>query len=160
MEVPRIIPAASGGEIPAVRELMREYAQSLGVDLAYQNFEEELRSLPGEYAPPRGTLLLALRGDDPAGCVAIRPLAENFCEMKRLYVRPAWRSTGLGKRLIAAALDDARRAGHKFVRLDTLPTMTAARQLYASLGFRPIAPYYDSPIAGTAFLQLELTNRR
>ena len=139
---------------------MREYADSLGVDLCFQNFEQELRSLPGDYAPPGGTLLLALAGDEPAGCVAIRPLAHGFCEMKRLYVRAAWRSTGLGKRLVEAALQDARRAGHRFVRLDTLPTMIAARQLYASLGFRPIAPYYPSPIAGTAFLQLDLAKLR
>jgi putative acetyltransferase len=143
-------------KIAAVRGLMREYAASLGVDLSYQNFEEELRGLPGDYAPPGGTLLLAMAGEEAAGCVAIRPLAANICEMKRLYVRPAWRSTGLGKRLVEAALEGARRAGHRFVRLDTLPTMIAARKLYASLGFLPIAPYYKSPVPGTAFLQLEL----
>jgi len=155
-----IIHAVTPEKIAAVRGLMREYGASLGVDLSYQNFEEELRGLPGDYAPPLGTLLLALAGEEAAGCVAIRPLAENFCEMKRLYVRPAWRSTGLGKRLVEAALGDARRAGHHFVRLDTLPAMTAARQLYAALGFLPIAPYYQSPIAGTAFLQLDLTMQR
>lgn len=156
----KITRAVCREEISAVCDLMREYADSLGVDLSYQNFDHEIQSLPGEYAPPAGTLLLANAGDLAAGCVAIRPLAENFCEMKRLYVRPAWRSTGLGKRLVEAALDEARRAGHGFVRLDTLPTMIAARHLYASLGFRPIAPYYPSPIAGTAFLQLDLTRQR
>jgi putative acetyltransferase len=156
----KIVPAMSREEISAVRELMLEYGASLGVDLSYQNFGRELESLPGEYAPPGGALLLAIAGDVAAGCVAIRPLAENFCEMKRLYVRPGWRSTGLGKRLVVAALDQARRAGHGFIRLDTLPTMISARHLYASLGFRPIAPYYASPIAGTAFLQLDLTMRR
>ena len=104
-----------------MRDLMREYAETLGVDLSYQNFDRELQSLPGEYAPPGGTLLLAIASEEAAGCVAIRPLAEKFCEMKRLYVRPAWRSTGLGKRLVEAALDDARGAGHEYVRLDTLP---------------------------------------
>jgi putative acetyltransferase len=156
----KIIHAASAEEISAVRDLMREYAGTLGVDLSYQNFDRELQSLPGEYAPPAGTLLLAIAGDEAAGCVAIRPLAEKFCEMKRLYVRPAWRSTGLGKRLVEAALDDARRNGYEYVRLDTLPAMISARHLYASLGFRPIAPYYSSPIVGTAFLQLDLTKHR
>ncbi len=151
-----IIHAVTPEKIAAVRGLMREYGASLDVDLSYQNFEDELRSLPGDYAPPRGTLLLALAGGEAAGCVAIRPLAENFCEMKRLYVRPEWRSTGLGKRLVEAALEDARRAGHRFVRLDTLPSMIAARKLYASLGFLSIAPYYKSAVPGTAFLQLEL----
>ena len=152
-----IIRAVTPEKIAAVRDLMREYGASLGVDLSYQNFEDEVRSLPGDYSGPRGTLLLAMDGEEAAGCVAIRPLAENFCEMKRLYVRPAWRSTGLGKRLVLAALEDARRAGHRFVRLDTLPSMIAARKLYASLGFLPIAPYYQSPVPGTAFLQLDLT---
>jgi len=155
-----IIHAVTPEEISAVRGLMREYGASVGVDLSYQNFEEELRGLPGDFAPPRGTLLLGIAGKEAAGCVAIRPLAENFCEMKRLYARPAWRSTGLGKRLVEAALEDARRAGHRFVRLDTLPTMIAARKLYAALGFLPIAPYYQSPVAGTAFLQLDLTKPR
>ncbi len=157
MDTAKITHAANREEILAVRDLMREYGDSLGVDLSYQNFDRELESLPGEYAPPGGTLLLATAGDEAAGCVAIRPLAEKFCEMKRLYVRPAWRSTGLGKRLVEAALEDARRAGHEFVRLDTLPAMISARHLYASLGFRPIAPYNASPIVGTAFLQLDLT---
>lgn len=152
----RIVHARGKVEIGLVREVMREYAAGLGVDLCFQNFEQELRSLPGNYRRPRGTLMLALVGGEAAGCIAIRPLAMKFCEMKRLYVRSKWRSQGLGKMLIAAALDDARRAGHRFVRLDTLPTMTAARRLYASLGFQPIAPYYQNPIAGTAFLQLDL----
>jgi putative acetyltransferase len=105
-----IIHAVTSEKIAAVRDLMREYGASLGVDLSYQNFEEELRGLPGDYAPPRGTLLLAMAGEEAAGCVAIRPLGENFCEMKRIYVRPAWRAMGLGKRLVEAALEDARLA--------------------------------------------------
>lgn len=155
----RIIYGGGRREVGAVRGLMREYAAGLGVDLCYQNFEEELRTLPGKYRRPQGTLLLALAGaDEIAGCIAIRPLEMKFCEMKRLYVRPKWRSLGLAKKLIAAALDDARRAGHRYVRLDTLPTMIAARCLYAALGFRPIAPYYQTPVTGTAFLQLDLQN--
>ena len=159
MEPAKIIRAVGREEISAVRDLMCEYADSLGVDLSYQHFDSELQSLPGEYASPGGVLLLARDGEKAAGCVAIRPLAEKFCEMKRLYVRPAWRSTGLGKRLVQSAIEEARRSGHRFMRLDTLPTMISARHLYASLGFRPIAPYYPSPIAGTAFLQLDLANR-
>lgn len=160
LEPATIVRAVSREEIASVRELMREYADSLGVDLSYQNFDHELQSLPGEYAPPGGVLLLALDGEKAAGCIALRPLAEKFCEMKRLYVRPAWRSTGLGKRLAQSVIEEARRAGHRFMRLDTLPTMISARHLYAALGFRPIAPYYPSPIAGTAFLQLDLSNPR
>jgi putative acetyltransferase len=158
LEPATIIHAVSGEEISAVRELMREYADSLGVDLSYQHFDSELESLPGEYASPGGVLLLARDGENAAGCIALRPLAEPFCEMKRLYVRAAWRSTGLGKRLAVSVIEEARRAGHRFMRLDTLPTMISARHLYASLGFRAIAPYYPSPIAGTAFLQLDLRN--
>jgi GNAT superfamily N-acetyltransferase len=153
---PEIVREVGDKKIAAVRALMREYAGSLGVDLSYQNFERELASLPGEYAAPGGALLLALAPAEPIGCVAMRALELGFCEMKRLYVRPAWRSTGLGRQLVEAILVEARRAGHRFVRLDTLPTMTAARKLYASMGFRPVAPYYHSPVAGTSFLQLEI----
>jgi GNAT superfamily N-acetyltransferase len=156
----RIIHADGRATVDAVRGLLREYGDSLGVDLSFQDFERELFSLPGDYAPPRGTLLLALGGDEPIGCVAMRPLGQGFCEMKRLYVRPAWRATGLGRRLAVAIIDEARRAGHRYMRLDTLPTMSAARKLYAALGFLPIAPYCNNPIAGTAFLQLELTKLR
>ncbi len=156
----RIVHANSRAMVDAVRGLMREYGDSLGVDLSFQDFERELFSLPGDYAPPRGTLLLALAADEPIGCVAMRPLEQGFCEMKRLYVRPEWRATGLGRRLAEAIIEEARRAGHRFMRLDTLPTMSAARKLYAALGFLPIAPYCDNPIAGTAFLQLDLTKSR
>lgn len=151
-----IVHAVTGEQIAQVRELMREYAASLGVDLSYQNFDRELAELPGNYAPPSGTLLLAMAGDAAAGCVAIRPLGAGFCEMKRLYVRPEWRASGLGKRLVEAAIEDARQAGHRYLRLDTLPAMSAARHLYAAMGFREIAPYYSSPVAGTSFFQLEI----
>jgi ribosomal protein S18 acetylase RimI-like enzyme len=151
-----IRPAAEA-ELPLVRELFRQYADSLGVDLSFQGFEDELARLPGEYAPPRGALLLASEGGDPAGCVAIRPLEPaDVCELKRLYVRPASRAGGLGRALTLAAIGEARRLGYARMRLDTLPSMGAARRLYAGLGFREIEPYRFNPIEGTQFLELTL----
>lgn len=134
--------------------LFTAYAQGLGVDLAYQGFADELASMPGKYAPPGGELLLARAVDGvPLGCVALRPMdLAGCCEMKRLYVAPAARRTGLGKALALAVIDAAERIGYRELRLDTLPTMDQAIGLYQSLGFVPIAPYYDTPIAGTRFL--------
>jgi len=153
----KIVPAASISEIEAARQLIHEYGVSLGIDLSFQNFEAELEKLPGDYAPPRGALLLARQAKNFIGCIGLRPLADGVCEMKRLYVRPQWRGQGIGQRLIEAVLAAACRRGYRAMRLDTLPSMTAARALYQSLGFRPIAPYYESPIAGTAFFELDLT---
>jgi ribosomal protein S18 acetylase RimI-like enzyme len=148
---------ASEEELPVVRELFREYADSLGVDLAFQGFEDELARLPGEYSPPRGALLVAREGDRAAGCVALRPLPpRDVCELKRLYVRPASRAGGLGRALTLAAIAEARRLGYARMRLDTLPSMAAARRLYRSLGFREIEPYRFNPIDGTQFLELRL----
>jgi ribosomal protein S18 acetylase RimI-like enzyme len=149
--------ATTASEIEITRNLIREYGESLGIDLGYQNFEAELRTLPGDYAPPWGALLLVRDGEGDVGCVALRPLSSSVCEMKRLYVRPRCRGRGIARRLIAAVLDEARRTGYLAIRLDTLPTMSAARALYKSLGFLAIAPYYESPIKGTAFLELDLT---
>ena len=155
----QIVTATSAAEIAAARHLVKEYGESLGVDLSFQNFQIELELLPGEYALPKGALLLARIGDNYAGCVALRPWASTVCEMKRLYVRPRWRGRGIGQRLIDEILNVARRAGYSAMRLDTLPSMSAARALYESFGFRPIAPYYDSPVHGTTFMEFDLIRK-
>jgi ribosomal protein S18 acetylase RimI-like enzyme len=146
--------------IAATREVFREYAHSLDIDLCFQNFEAELATLPGEYAPPAGQLLLAFVGEALAGCGGLRALADvdhaNACEMKRLYVRPAFRRFGLGRALAEALLDEARRAGYSVMLLDTLNEMEAARELYATLGFEEIAPYYFNPIPGAHYLKADL----
>jgi ribosomal protein S18 acetylase RimI-like enzyme len=146
--------------IDAVREIFREYQRSLGLDLCFQGFEAELAGLPGDYAGPSGCLLLAFVDGALAGCGAIRPLADvdyaNACEMKRLYVRPAFRRFGLGRSLAEALLTEAQRAGHSVVLLDTLDDMEAARGLYATLGFEEIPPYYFNPIPGAHYLKAEL----
>ncbi|MGZ5181956.1 MAG: GNAT family N-acetyltransferase [Ramlibacter sp.] len=144
----------------ATREIFREYALGLGVDLCFQGFEQELAALPGDYAPPRGALLLATVDGAVAGCVALRPLDSsdypNAAEMKRLYVRKAFRGFGLGRQLAEAALDAARQAGYACVLLDTLDDMEAARALYEDLGFAPIDPYYHNPIPGAHYLKVDL----
>ena len=153
----RIVEGHSQDRLPAVRELFGEYAASLEVDLSFQGFDRELADLPGEYVPPAGRLLLALEGDEPAGCVALRPYEPEVCEMKRLYVRPAFQGTGLGRRLAEAIVDAGREAGYRAMRLDTLPTMVAARALYRSLGFEEIEAYRPNPVHGTTYFELELT---
>jgi GNAT superfamily N-acetyltransferase len=153
----RIIDGHGEEELPEVRRLFEEYADSLEVDLSFQDFERELQELPGEYAPPKGRLLLALVGDDPAGCVALRPYEAEVCEMKRLYVRPAFQGAGLGRGLAEAIVEAARDAGYRLMRLDTLPTMEAARGLYGSLGFEEIEAYRPNPVHGTTYFQLDLT---
>ena len=144
----------------ATREIFEEYARSLGVDLGFQDFEAELASLPGDYAAPRGTLLLALVDNVVAGCCALRPLDTvdypNASEMKRLYVRKPFRGFGLGRLLAEAAFDAARRTGYGCVLLDTLDDMEAARALYTELGFQEIPPYYHNPIAGSHYLKADI----
>lgn len=143
-----------------VREIFEEYAAGLGVTLDFQDFEAELASLPGDYAAPRGALLLALIEGQVAGCCALRPIDNvdyaNAAEMKRLYVRKAFRGFGLGRQLAEAILDAARAAGYHSVLLDTLDEMEAARQLYAELGFEEITPYYHNPLQGAHYLKVDL----
>jgi putative acetyltransferase len=154
--MPIITSATNPESLALVRRLFEEYAESLDTDLGFQDFPAELAGLPGSYAPPEGRLLLALDGDLPAGCVALRQLDGRICEMKRLYVRPQYRGTGLGRLLAEHVIAEARLAGYRQVRLDTLPSMAPARLLYQQLGFREIPPYRHNPIAGTAFLELML----
>ena len=151
-----IIPAATPADVELARRLFREYKTSLGIDLCFQGFEQELAGLPGNYAPPRGRLLLALDGAPPAGCVALRPLGDSVCEMKRLYVRPAARGTRLGRRLAESAIREGRTIGYARMRLDTMPFMREAIRLYRSLGFVEIAPYCENPVAGALFMELML----
>jgi putative acetyltransferase len=155
-----LVPAESTAQLAAVRGLFEEYAASLNVDLCFQNFAAELDGLPGEYAPPGGALLLALVDGEPAGCVAMRPLPDsdhvNACEMKRLFVRRAFRRFGLGRLLAQQLMDLATQAGHSCMLLDTLDDMEAARGLYGTLGFVEIPPYYYNPIPGAHYLKVEL----
>jgi GNAT superfamily N-acetyltransferase len=146
----------AGLPLAEVRRLFEEYAASLGFDLCFQGFAKELEDLPGAYAPPAGCLLMARMDGAPAGCVAMRPLEHDVCEMKRLYVQPGFRGTGLGRQLAESIVAAARGAGYAAMRLDTLATMGAARALYASLGFRPIAEYRHNPVPGSEFLEFDL----
>jgi ribosomal protein S18 acetylase RimI-like enzyme len=155
----KITPAGTPADFAAAAYLFRAYAASLPIDLAYQDFEAELAALPGKYAPPSGALLLARGADGEAiGCVALRAIEpEGCCEMKRLYVAPQGRGFGLGHALVAAILAEAAQIEYREMRLDTLDTMTEALALYRKSGFEPIAPYYDTPIAGTVFLARRLS---
>ncbi|MFM0731701.1 GNAT family N-acetyltransferase [Paraburkholderia sediminicola] len=152
-----IHPARFPEQLEVVRAIFREYADSLGIDLGFQNFESELAELPGKFAAPRGRVLLALNNQNVVGCVAMRPLDELTCEMKRLYIRPAGRGQQIGRQLAALICRMARESGYTRIRLDTLPDMQAAQQLYASLGFEPIPAYVFNPIAGTIFMERDLT---
>lgn len=162
MQKPQIelISPSTPDELDALREIVREYVRSLKVDLSFQEVEAELQDLPGEYAEPRGGLLLALVDGEVAGCCALRPLDvsdyPNACEMKRLFVRRPFRGFGLGRQLAEATLDLARRGGYANVLLDTLDEMESARVLYADLGFEDIPPYYHNPIAGAHYLKAEI----
>jgi putative acetyltransferase len=150
------IRAASPGDIAACRELFVEYQRSLGVSLCFQGFDRELEQLPGDYVPPRGGLWLASIDGALAGCVALRPIDGGAGEMKRLYVRPAYRGRRLGDALANHVIDTARRVGYRTLKLDTLPSMHEAQRLYERLGFVDTAPYNDNPVDGVRFLALAL----
>jgi putative acetyltransferase len=168
----RIISAETDEAVTQASILFREYVASLGVDLSFQNFEQELASLPGDYAPPDGRLFLAVLDEAPAGerrslasaspisslagCIALRKIDAETCEMKRLYVRPEFRGHGAGRALASAVIAAAREIGYRRMRLDTLPQMTEAQALYRGLGFREIAPYRHNPIVGSRYFELEL----
>lgn len=139
-----------------IKQIFREYSQSLGIDLAFQNFETELDSLPGKYSPPDGIIILVLVDHHVAGCGALRKISEDTCEMKRLYVRDSCRMFGIGRSLISQIIDEALKHGYRFIRLDTLPTMKKAQELYREFGFYDIAPYVYNPIEGTRFMELKL----
>lgn len=144
-------------EIRYARELFEEYAAWLGVDLCVQGLEKELRDLPGNYSPPDGRLILATDEGKIAGCIAIRKIGPETCEMKRLYVRPAFRGRGLGRELANAIVEEARSIGYQKMRLDTLPRMMEqAVNMYHSFGFNEIEPYYANPVVGTMYMELEL----
>ena len=152
-----IIVSAQAGDLLEVKSLFSEYASSLGIDLSFQDFDRELVALPGEYAPPNGSILIARRGSQIVGCVAIRGMSNEICEMKRLYVKPGFRGRGLGKSLALRVIQEAKRRGYRKMRLDTLPSMVRALGLYESLGFKQISPYRYNPIQGAVFLELDLS---
>jgi len=149
--------AASSQDLQQIRDLFTEYASSLGFSLCFQNFDRELAELPGDYAPPAGRLWIAMNEEKPSGCVALHRLEPDICEMKRLYVRPQYRGTGLGRDLTITAITEARRIGYKKMRLDTVePKMKNAVALYRMFGFRERTPYRVNPIEGAMYMELEL----
>lgn len=143
------------------RTLFEEYASGIGISLCFQNFDEELANLPGDYATPDGRLLLAEEDNELAGCIALRKLDDGVCEMKRLFLRPAYRGKGLGKILVESIIDEARKLGYTYMRLDTLPgRMDKAIALYRSIGFVEIERYCENPVEGAKFMELELARTR
>ena len=155
MEILQIRPA-TGADIPHVRQMLREYVEWIGLDLAFQEIDAELDGLPGDYTPPRGALFLAVEGDRYLAMIALRPIEGTVAEMKRLYVRPVARGRGLARRLIARLCEEARRLNYTELRLDTLPMMGEAQALYEACGFVDIEPYYETPIAGTRFMSKKI----
>lgn len=143
-------------DLAVVAGLFREYGRTLGIDLSFQGFEEELATLPGKYAPPRGTVIVARTDGTPCGCVALRGIDSRTCEMKRLYVRPGFRGRAIGGELVRRIIDAAEVRGYDTMRLDTLPSMTSAVSLYRSFGFSEIAPYIYNPIPGALFMEKRL----
>ena len=152
----RLTRVETGGQVEEARTLFKEYSDATGVDLCFQNFAGELAALPGDYAPPSGRLILARAEGAAAGCVALRRIDGATCEMKRLYVRPAFRGTGLGRTLAETIIAEARAIGYDRMRLDTLPTMRGAIALYRSLGFQEIEAYRFNPVGGSLYMELNL----
>jgi putative acetyltransferase len=153
----KFIQAESVSEISEARKLFLEYSERLGLDLCFQNFEQELAELPGRYASPEGRLLLAISNAQVAGCVGLRKIGDGVCEMKRLYVRPKFRGLGIGRAMALHLIEEARALNYSQIRLDTLPAqMGEAIKMYRSLGFREIEPYYHNPVEGALFLELTL----
>lgn len=152
----RVVPVRTPAGLRTARRLFREYARAIGVDLEFEQFSREVRTLPGVYAPPGGRLFLARWGSRTAGCVAVRPLAPGVAELKRLFVRPTYRGRGVGRRLVERVVAEARRRGYRRLRLDTLEGMRPAIRLYLARGFRPIPPYHPPRLPGTKFFELRL----
>ncbi len=153
----QLVEVKSAAEVDLARNLFREYQAFLGIDLCFQEFDKELAELPGEYSPPEGRLILGYWASNLAGCVALRKIDDATCEMKRLYVRPAFRGKKIGRTLAEMIIRKARSIGYARMRLDTLPSMKEAIALYRSLGFRPIEPYRFNPVEGTLFMELDLS---
>jgi GNAT superfamily N-acetyltransferase len=154
MSTVQIITVAGADDLERARELFLEYEQDLPFDLSFQDFQDELAALPGRYAPPDGALFLAHHDGHPVGCVALRRIGEGICEMKRLFVQPAFRGQGIGRALAEAIIEKAQRIRYKRMRLDTI--LEPAKSLYESLGFREIPPYEDVPVEGVMFMELKL----
>jgi putative acetyltransferase len=153
----RLVQANSDEDIRDARTLFEEYAAGLGISLCFQDFDRELANLPGDYASPSGRLLLAIDDDRLAGCIAFRKLGPEVCEMKRLFIRPAYRGRGFGRVLVEWVIDEAQKLGYTRMRLDTLPgRMDQAIALYRSIGFYEIPPYYENPVEGATFMELDL----
>jgi len=152
-----LIQAETRTHVGVARQLFKEYSAGLGIDLCFQNFQKELDELPGAYAPPTGRLLLAMTHGEAVGCVALRKITAEICEMKRLYVRPEFRGTGLGLKLAKAIISAGRELDYRRMRLDTLPgKMERAIRMYRSLGFKEIQPYYENPVEDVTYMELEL----
>jgi putative acetyltransferase len=147
---------ATSADLPTVRGLFLEYASSLDFDLSFQNFDQEMASLPGDYAEPYGCILMAIKDEQPVGCVALRPISKTICEMKRLYVRTQFQGHGIGRVLAVEILKIAADYGYEKLRLDTVPSMKAAIQMYETMGFYAIDPYRENPVDGTAYLEKKL----
>jgi len=152
----RIVTVETNEELEIIKELFVEYADSLGFDLDFQDFKQELANLCGDYAPPKGCLLVAKYKGQIAGCVGLKQFSDDICEMKRLYIRPEFRGLGIGRVLAEAIIEQARKIGYTLVRLDTVPTMKVARALYQSLDFKQISQYRYNPIEGAEFMELKL----